>query len=115
MKIGDKVNITDGSYGFGIWDGELISYLPNRNDDRDNLTVVRTGLCAMREANGTRHGEFTQVNDVLVTDGNGNFWFTQTRFCELVNKEIEVYYFCDGIDVTHKLSDETKRNLTCGK
>ena len=111
MKIGDKINVRDGSYGFGIRNGEVIQYLNNMDDSRKNLTIVKTGLYVMSDADEPRHGAYSRVNDLLVTDGNGNFWFTQSRLCELVDKEIKVKYICNGVDVTGSISDETKRNL----
>lgn len=105
MNIGDKVNITDDSYGFGIQDGKLIKRLSFRG----NLTIIQTGMYVMRDANSTTRGEYRQQNDLLVTDGNGNFWFTQSRFCKPIDKKIEVKYFCDGEDITDSISDETKQ------
>lgn len=110
MKIGDKVNVIDVSYSFGICDGKYFKYgLPFGH--RSNLTIIETGLFIMETAGGETTGKFRQQNDLLVTDEKGNFWFTQSRFCKLVNKEIEIRYFCDGEDVTDSISDETKRNL----
>lgn len=111
MKKGDKVNVKDGSYGFGIQNGQYCTWLNNQDNSRKNLTVVETGLSVMKQAGKISYGEFRQQNDLLVTDEQGNFWFAQSRFCELVNKEIEVRYFCDGADITDSVSDETKRNL----
>ena len=111
MKVGDKIKIRDYSYGFGVYGGKFCStgYIKFAGV----LTVIRTGLYAMKNADGTTHGEFYQQNDLLVTDGKGNFWFVQSRFCELVDKEVKVRYICDGKDVTSSISEETKRNLTC--
>lgn len=105
FKPGDKVKVRDRSYNFGIDCGEYSTSIGH-----GNLTVVATGLTAMRGGHRL-FGEYTQVCDLLVTDGNGGFWFTQTRFCEAVDKKIEIRYFCDDEDVTDQISDETKRNL----
>lgn len=111
--IGDKVNVEDGSYSFGVYSGRFSSSVPygGNGELRKNLTVVETNLSAMRDATGDRTGEYFAVNDLLITDGKGNFWFTQSRFCEPVDKEIEIRYFSDGEDITDEISEETKRNL----
>ena len=90
FKVGDKVNIFDGSYCFGIQNGKYSDYCDCRDGSRNNLTVVATDLSVVKlrdysnaEQNNLS-GEFSAVNDLLVTDGRGNFWFTQSRFCRPV-------------------------------
>lgn len=90
FKKGDKVNIIDGSYIIGIQNGEYKEYCNRCNGDRNNLTIVKTGLSVVRPIRGNYtytlgrnnlDGQFTAVNDLLVTDNKGAFWFTQSRFC----------------------------------
>lgn len=106
-KVGDKVKVGDRSYGFGIDGGEYARGAPYL----ESLTIVATGLDVMMHANGKKEGRYTEVNDLLVTDGKDGYWFTQSRFCKPVEKKIEIRYFSDGRDVTDRISDETKRNL----
>jgi hypothetical protein len=108
MNVGDKVNINDGSWGFGVRDGQYC-HSTSCGNNRKNLTVVAVGLYAMKDNTDNRHGEFSAVNDIAVTDGHGSVWFTQSRFCELVDREIEVRYFRNGEDVTGFIADEAKR------
>lgn len=78
LKVGDQVDMHDGSYCFGIKDDK---YTTNCSGiERKGLTVIEIGLNTMKMANGTREGDHTQVCDILVTDNKGGFWFTQTRF-----------------------------------
>lgn len=110
FKVGDKVNVYDGSYSFGVYDGEYCGSIPHPNC-RDNLTIVKTGLSVMERAEGKRHGEYREVCDLLVTDSSDGFWFIRSDFCRLIDKKIELRYYCDGQDVTDSISEETKRNL----
>ncbi|GAH61144.1 unnamed protein product [marine sediment metagenome] len=105
-KAGDKINVLDRSWSFGIVNGRYTSYIPMRN-----LTILKTNLCVMENAYGDKGGEYSQICDLLVTDGKENFYFTPSRLCESADKEIIIRYFSDGKDVTNQISDETKRNL----
>jgi len=87
FKKGDKVDIRDGSWIFGIQDGEYKEHCNNRDGSRENLTVIETDLSVARLEGifGDKNdlsGEFSAVNDLLVTDNKGSFWFTQSRFCK---------------------------------
>lgn len=108
MKIGDKVTMRDGSYSFGIQDGQYGSI---HGIDERVLAIVQTGLHVMRDYRGRTSGTFNTICDLLITDGEGNFFFAQSRSVEPVAKKIEVRYYCEGDDVTNRISDETKRNL----
>ncbi len=103
-KIGDVVKARDRSYSFGIEGGKYSDGVPYC----EPVTVIKTDLTVMEQAN---RGRYTAICDLLVTDGNENYWFTASRFCSLAN-DIEIRYFSNGEDVTDKISDETKRNLT---
>ncbi len=102
FKEGDKVNIRDGSYVFGIQDGEYKNHCSNFGGSRNNLTVVKTGLYVVKlknyEHSEQNHlsGEFSAVSDLLVTDNKGSFWFTQSRFC----KPAEHHIVIDGKSIT---------------
>jgi hypothetical protein len=109
FEVGDKVNIKDVSYSFGFSNGEFNGFIPF--DQRENLTIIETGLSVTTKANGYIDSIHYMVNDLALTNGEGGFWFTQSRFCEPVDKQIEVRYFCNGRDVTDNISEETKRNL----
>lgn len=109
LKIGDKVRITDGSYCFGILNGRYVEHTDFAC--RDHLTIVAIGLSVMEDYSKETQGEYSAVNDILVTDGEENYWFTQSRFAVNVDKKIEVRYFCEDEDITNQVSNETKRNL----
>ena len=102
FKIGDKVTMTDHSYNFGVNNGQWNTDCPTGR----NLSVIKTDLSAKRS-----NSSFDDYCDLLVTDGDGGFWFVLSGLCKLVDKKIEVRYFCDDKDVTDKISDETKENL----
>lgn len=105
-EIGDKVNIRDRSYGFGIENNRYTSSIPMKN-----LTIIETGLQVMGNADGqVKSGSFCEVCDLLVKNDVG-YYFIPSQDCKLINKEIIIRYFSDGKDVTDQISDETKRNL----
>lgn len=104
LQVGDKVDMHDGSYCFGIKDGGYTSYC-DRETDRKSLTVVQINLSTMECADGTRNGDYTQVCDILVTNNNGDFWFTQSRFVKPAAHTITI----DGKDIV--ISDESFANL----
>lgn len=106
LKAGDKVDMFDRSWAFGIENGEYTSYVPMKN-----LIIVQINLNVMEDASGQNSGQFSEVCDLLVTNGIGDFYFVPSRFCKPVNKKIEIRYFSDGKDMTDQISDETKRNL----
>lgn len=108
FKVGDEINVTDDSWNFGINRGKYSICIPVMTP----MTIIRTGLQVMANApNGCSNGDYYEINDLMVTDREGSFFFTQSRFCKPVNKKIEVRYFCDGEDITDSISSETKRNL----
>lgn len=111
FKIGDRVNMRDGSWSFGIYNDEYCHHVPNKPEIRQNLLVIKTNLTVMEEADGDRTGHYSEVCDLLVTDENSGFWFTRSDLCNPVDKKIEVRYFSDGKDITNEISDETKQNL----
>ncbi len=104
FKIGEKIEIVDSSYGFAIYGDEFEMHVPINM--KSNITVIATGLAV------NKHGDsWDEACDLMVTDGNGNYAFAQSRLCKSVGKQIEVRYFCNGKDVTDDISGETKRNL----
>ena len=117
FKKGDKVNITDGSYCFGIKNGEYSNYCNCFDGSRKNLTVIETGLCVAKtkgilEGTNDLSGEFSAVNDLLVTDNRGSFWFTQSRFCQPVETSHRVVLDGFGtITLTHKQYLSLKEQL----
>lgn len=106
LKIGDRINVRDRSYGFGIQNGKFVFVIPMKN-----LVIVEIGLRVTRNAFGKTEGTFSELCDLFITDEIGGFYFIPSQDCELINKEIEIRYFSDGEDITDKISDETKRNL----
>jgi len=108
FNAGDKVNIHDSSYIFGIKKGEYSGYCNCRDDNRNNLTVVATDLSVvkLREYPGAKQnnlsGRFTAVNDLLVTDGNGSFWFTQSRFCKPVDTGHNIVIDGKTVRISHE-------------
>ena len=90
LKVGDKVDMDDGSKIFGIDNGEYSVYCDHRNGDRINLTVKQIGLRIVpdidnRYENGCLAGR--DVCTILVADGKGNFWFVPDDQLRLVKPE----------------------------
>ena len=51
------------------------------------MRVVDIGFSVMKNVEAKSFGEFTTVCDILVTNDRGGFWFTQSRFADLVKEE----------------------------
>jgi len=118
FNVGDKVNIHDSSYIFGIKDGEYSRDCDYRGGNRNNLTVVATDLSVVKlrdypgAAQNNLSGRFTAVNDLLVTDGKDNFWFTQSRFCRPVKPDHIITIDGKGIRISHESYENLKEQLT---
>ena len=106
FKKGDKVNIHDGSYCFGIQNGEYSGNCNHQDGSRKNLTVVKTNLRVVCLGSTSwpneLSGRFTAVDDLLVTNNNGSFWFTQSRFCNLIEPTHHIVIDGHGIVLSHK-------------
>lgn len=102
FKKGDKVNIRDGSYIFGIQNGEYSEYCNNRDKSRKNLTVIRIGLTVLCKLDRDMTGTFSVVNDMLVTDNYGDYWFTQSRFCNPAESNHTIIIDGKSITLSHK-------------
>ncbi len=111
LKIGDKVDIIDGSYVFGIRNGRYTASCNHQNGDREGLTVVDTGLKTMKDYTDKTTGESCAVCDILVTNNEGNYWFTQSSLVELCKHTIVI----DGkkIEISGKSFEALKRQF-CG-
>jgi hypothetical protein len=94
LKVGDRVNVMDNSYSFGIRDGKYEGLISRENGDCYNLKVVTVGLKVGRKG--------VDVAEILVTDGKGNYWFVKERMCQIVPKHT---IFIDDQPV--ELSDES--------
>ena len=105
FKIGDKINVVDGSWAFGIRNDKYTENIPLSN--REGLTVIQTEICVCRPCLFYPVGNC----DLLVTDCDGGYFFAISDLCELAGKKIELRYFCDGKDVTDDISSEAKKNL----
>lgn len=105
LKVGDKVDMHDGSYCFGINNGRYVTNCPVGTGDRQGLEVVEIELDTMEKANGNRSGPYTSVCDILVTNNKGGFWFTQSRLASLCKHTITI----DGKDIN--VSAESYENL----
>ena len=112
LQVGDRVDMHDCSYCFGVQNGEYTTWCDNRNGDREGLTVVKTRLSVLGETNShtiSKIGRaFDEVCDILVTNNDGGYWFTQSRFVNLCEPEHTVSF--DGGDIV-TISDQSYREL----
>jgi hypothetical protein len=111
MKIrkGDRINVTDGSWVFGVCDGEYQNGISNGGNNRDHLLVVSDGLQVSN--NGTGDGMKDDPCQVLATNGNGDFWFVPEKHCRLVDKH-RITIDGKDIDLSEESFNELKRQLT---
>ena len=106
LRVGDRINCRDGSYCFGIKDGEYCSHISNINSDRDNLKIVSVGIAA-KEKYIFQGNDTGQYCDILATDGHGDFWFLQSNTCKLIPQMHTIKL--DGKEI--EISDESFENL----
>lgn len=112
LKVGDVVNMRDGSWSFGIKNGNYSSYCPsNKVGDRKNLRIVETGLDTMKHSGDNRSGEYCAICDILVTNDNGGFWFTQSRFLTLVNKKHIIVIDGKEVEIDDKTFQAIKKAM----
>ncbi len=95
LKVGDVVNMNDGSYCFGVQHGGYSRNCDNTNGDRERLTVVETGLKAMANCDDDQVGQWCAVCDILVSGHNG-LWFTQSALVSLSDPEEEMITLSNG-------------------
>lgn len=114
LKIGDRIYVNDGSYSFGIKNGQYSRLIGDRNNvPRQQYIIIKTGLRAMRDINKINSGEYTTVCDILITDGDGDFFFTQEKFVKLVEFEhIVVFNGDEPITISHKSYQELKKHFS---
>ncbi|HDY88364.1 MAG TPA: hypothetical protein ENH82_09675 [bacterium] len=109
LKTGDKIDITDGSYVFGICNGQYSEHCNHQNGDREGLTVIAVDLHAMADCREPTSGEFSNVCDILATDNEGNYWFIRSDFVQLCNHTITI----DGkkIEISGKSYEALKKQF----
>ena len=110
LKVGDRVDMHDGSFVFGICDGEYSTYCSSFNSDRDGLTVVKTGLRTIENVKYVDN-KVSHICDILVKNNHGNYWFVASSQCRLSCHTIEI----DGktIELSGASFEALKKQL-CG-
>ncbi len=106
LKVEDRITIRDNSYCFGIEHGCYSTCCSGRT-----LRVIKTYLATMKKAYGSRGGEYTQINDLLVTDDAGNFWFTQSRFAESIERKHTIDIDGKQVVLSHQSFENLKKQL----
>ena len=106
LEVGDKIRITDGSWSIGIKNGRLhVLSLGHYNIKefiliaKDLRVVADVDEYEDEKINGT----FNMVADILVTDGEGNYWFTFSRFAKKIVPRHTIIF--DGgpiIEISHE-------------
>lgn len=104
LKIGDKVEITDWSYAFGVKDG-VYSTLPRKSRGK-RFTVLQTNLKATGDPHQLMSNGVRATADILVTDNDGGFWFTTSWLAKKINHTIT---FDNGFTI--EISDESYNAL----
>lgn len=100
-KIGDKVEILDLSYSFGIWKDRLVHHMHGRG----KWEVAATGLTVIAEE-GKASGPYSRVNDVLLKNGEGDFMFIRSEFLKREKGSFHTITI-DGVDL--EISNESYR------
>ena len=80
LKAGDKIRMTDGSWAFGVKDGEYVEL--EYCQSKGPFTVVKTGLQVLGNTNNHTSGQFNATADIFITDNDGGFWFVPSRFAK---------------------------------
>ena len=106
FKVGDKIEMFDGSYAFGIKDGmyDVLSYCQSKGP----FTIIRVNLSTLGfTVRPNKSGRFDRTADILITDNNGGFWFVPSRFARLISPMHTITIAGKDIEI----SDESYRNL----
>lgn len=111
LKVGDRVEITDWSYAFGIKDGKFNEHFYSHPAGGKPLIVVKVDLKVTGNANQRMSSGKLVITDLLITDNDGNFWFVTSFLTERISHTVTF----DGGEVI-EISDESfealKRTLS---
>lgn len=113
LRVGDKVDVHDSSYCFGVRNDKYSTHISNFNDSRKGLIVIKTGLEVMEYPGGETSGVYSKVNDILATDGDGGYWFIQSRFVRLCTPDHTISF--DGsepVTISDQSYQALKKSLT---
>ncbi len=105
LKVGDIVDIHDGSYSFGIRNGVYDIGTVCGTHRR----IIQNRLKVMKDAYGSKNGEYCTICDLFVTDDKGGFWFTRSKYAVLHTHVIVI----DGknIEISHESFENLKKQL----
>ena len=105
MKIGDKVRMTTSAGSRAIDNSARIT--SSRCCYKIPAILVAVG-CALPTYPALNRPQNNAIVQICETK---EIVFTHTDNLESIIAEIELRYFCNGEDVTDKISEQTKRNL----
>ena len=111
MKVGDIVRITDASYAHRIVENSLIEVNCYSGLFREELWKVLS-VDVVLSVKGVCN-DIKRLTVLVQGQDSGIVAFVLNDLCNpyFPEKKIETRYFCDGEDVTDKISDQTKQNL----
>ncbi len=84
LKIGDKVEVLDPSYLFGVMNGHYNEPYHNDRPWDGPFTVIATKLNTIMQNDKMMFNGQLAVADILITDDDGGFWFAQSCFLKRV-------------------------------
>jgi len=105
LKVGDTVEMFDGSYAFGVKNGGYDTLW--RCSERGPFTVIVVGLKTTINAKQRMCDRSPATANILIGDNDGGFWFVPSRFARKLNKHTITFDNGDAIEI----SDESYRAL----
>lgn len=89
LKVGDTVKIFDGSYAFGVKDGDYDRL--NSCSQKGPFTVIAVNLKTTIDADlrmSYTYNHQPAIADILIGDNDGGFWFVPSCMTEPVQHTI---------------------------
>ena len=106
FKVKDRVTILTTA-GSRMFDG-IGQFIGGRGFGSSAIVVAVN--CQLPTYSGN-YGQNPTNNTIVQLCETKDLIFIHTNNLKLENKKIEIRYFCDNVDVTNDISDETKSNL----
>ena len=112
LKVGDKIEMFDGSYAFGVKNGRFDELY--HCTKKGPFIVVAVDLKTTVNVKQRMSNNNLAIADILITDNNGGFWFVPSKFARRVVHKITL----DGspdIKINEEMYEFLKANYFSGK
>ncbi len=111
LKVGDKIEMFDGSYAFGVKNGryDTLSCCQSKRP----FTVIRVNLSTLSYTQRPNvPGQFDRTADILITDSNNGYWFVPSRFARLISTHTVTFDNGKAIAISDESYEALKNQLS---